>query len=104
MASRIKTMAAVTVAVSNTAQRLSTGQEKGSTINLTAPSTNAAVIYIGDANVSSTRYLLKIAASESKSIGADNVVGTTDELEFKEIYIYGTALDVLHVGYQERSN
>lgn len=104
MAAVIKTLAQVTVAATNVAQQLSTGQEIAQSLHVTAPATNSGTIYIGDADVDSTQFLVELAPGDEADITGNSVVGTTDDIEFKSVYIYGTQNDVLKVGYQKRSN
>ena len=72
---------------------------------ITAVAGNTGTIYIGDSNVSATRYAVKLAAGDGVSIDSPNVAGGSDFLDMSEIYFDGgTTGDDIAVGYIKKAN
>lgn len=104
MAFKIQTLASINLTAAGTAQQLTSTLTKAEVVNITAKVGNTGNIYIGDSNVSSTRYFAYLDAGESVSIEAQ-AAGYSGTFDLSEIYIDGdTTNDDVLVGYIERQN
>lgn len=98
------TLAAITAATTTGGTVLSATQILCATLIITADAGNSGSIYVGDANVSTTRYTAKLAANASISVpmispsrpGASN-------LDLSKFYVLGSAASQkVQVTYFER--
>lgn len=90
-----------TIAVLNTAEPLTTVATAklgrfATNVVLHVPSSNSAVVYIGDSTVSATAGFPLVAGS-TLAIGDVLSKGTGREFDMAAIYVYGAASDVVHV-------
>ncbi len=106
MASQLKTLAEVNLTAAGTAQQITATVTEVEAVVINAGNSNSGVIFVGDSNVSSTRYAARLAAGERVSIDAGGVGGgNSDFLDMSEIYIDGdTTNDDVYIGYIQKAN
>jgi len=100
---KMKTLAQVTLTTAGTSQRLVAAPNLVLTTTISASPSNSGYIYVGDSNVSSTRYAARLAAGEFVVIDGPSAEGGSDSFDLYDIYIDGSASsDKVMVAYQER--
>lgn len=103
MSSEIKTLPLLNLDSAGTAQRLNASTIECEVVVIAAASGNTGTMYIGDSNVSSSRFIGALAAGDAMSIEAGKVSNGTDRLDLKEIWFDGgTTGDDISVGYIQR--
>lgn len=97
---RLVTIAQITA--TGSAQAVSATQLNVEAVIFNVESTNAGALYIGDSNVSSTRFAKKlVAGAEGSWQMAVNVSDQADSsyIALNSIYVLGTASDKVNVAY-----
>lgn len=104
MALKLFTMAQVNVAAAGTRVQVSANDLYASTVIFQAAEGNGGLIYVGDVNVSSTRYAACLGTGEIFSISADNGgVSSGQEFNLKDLYVdTSNAGDDVYVSYVKR--
>lgn len=97
---QLNDLAQLTLTSGGTRQALTSSTIPAEAVIISAPSTNSGVVYLGSANVSSTRYVATIAAGTSFSISVNpSSENDSSNIELSTIYWDGTTGDKLNVGY-----
>lgn len=105
--SQIFTLAAINLDSAGTAQRISSSSIVCQSIAIHPAAANSGTIYIGDSNVSSTRYFAKIDPGGLPAVIVGDAVanGGAGDLDLRDLYFDGSNTgDDIVVGYQARSS
>lgn len=99
MPSLLKQLAPINLDSAGTRQRLSSSAVLAETVLVSAESTNAGNIFVGDVSVASNNGI-KLAAGQSVELTADN-----DYMDLREIYFDGSVTnDDIRVSYIAKQN
>lgn len=103
MAVKLFTLAQVSVASAGTRVQVSATSTPVSTIIFAAPAANTGKIYIGDSDVSATRYAFEVSPGAAAAISADYAGGSGEEFILSDFYVdAATSGDDLNVSYVKR--
>ena len=103
MAQSIANLAQISVTVAGTRQQISSVDIRTPLIVITAITGNTGLIYIGDSAVSSTKFILELAAGETAEIRATESNAFGEEFSLSDFYVdAATSADKINVGYIKR--
>jgi hypothetical protein len=79
--------AAITVTTAGTRVQLSATSITTTEITITGDTANSGTIYVGDSNVSSTRYMYALAAGETVAIMAPSIRGNQEDYDLSDFWV-----------------